>query len=65
MGKFIVGALAVLAALGIIIHLSGNNLGATALTVPSTPHTPGFGLSWCFIIGGVLTFGVWRILKGK
>lgn len=66
MWKFIVGLLATLAALGILVKFVGSqSMSTTALNVPGTEHTPGFGLTWTLVCGGVLAFGVWRILKGK
>lgn len=66
MGKFLVGLLAVCAALGLIVHFVGaRSMSTTALNVPGTEHTPAFGLTWTLVCGGVLAFGVWRILKGK
>lgn len=66
MGKFFVGLLAVGAALGIIVHLVGaHRMTTTALSVPATEHTSAFPITWTLVCGGVLAFGVWRILKGK
>lgn len=64
MGKFIVGILACMAALGIIVHFFGTQkLGITAFNVPATEHTSTFGVSWYFVCGGLIALGVWRALK--
>jgi hypothetical protein len=66
MGKFLLIALATLAALGILVHLVGaGHMGTTALTVPGTEHTPGFGLTWTVVAAGVCGLLFWRIAKGK
>lgn len=66
MGKVIVAVLATCAALGILFHLFGNNVfGQTAVTVPGTAHTSSFGITWTLVVGGVIGFAVWRIVKGK
>ena len=66
MGKFLVGLLAVCAAFALLVHFVGSSrMGTTALNVPGTDHTPSFGLTWGLVCGGVIAFGVWRILKGK
>ena len=54
MGKWLVIILATCAALGILVHLVGHhNMGATALQVPSTEHTPTFAITW-FVVGGLV-----------
>ena len=66
MGKFIVGILACMAALGIAVYFLGaHRLGITAFNVPATEHTSTFAVSWYFVLGGCIAFGIWRILKGK
>jgi len=66
MGKFIVGLLAVCAAFGLIVHFVGQqSMGNTAVTVPGTMHTPGFGLTWGLVCAGALAIACWRIMKGK
>jgi len=65
MGKAFVIILATCAALGILVHFLGHGtMGATAVTVPGTEHTPAFGLSW-FIIGGLICGGVFYKLVKK
>ena len=66
MGKVIVAVLATCAVLGILFHLFGNNVfSQTAVTVPGTAHTSPFGITWTLVVGGVIGFAVWRIVKGK
>lgn len=64
MGKFIVGLLACIAALGILVYFVGQQrLGLTAFNVPATEHTGSFGISWYFIGASVIGLTVWRLLK--
>ena len=66
MKQFVVIALATCAALGILIHFLGSSrMASTAVTIPGTEHTPAFGLTWTLVVGGVVGFAIWRIVKGK
>lgn len=66
MGKALVVILAVVAALGILAFFVGaGNLGSTAFNVPSTSHTPTFGITWTIIVGLGLCYGFYRVVKGK
>lgn len=66
MGKFIVVVLATLALLGILVHFFGaGSMGSTAINVPMTEHTPGFGITWMLAVGAIGGLVVWRIVKGK
>ena len=63
MGKWLVIILATCAALGILVHFVGSGMGATALQVPSTQHTPTFAITW-FVIGGVVLGGLfYKLIK--
>lgn len=62
MGKFLVALLATMAALWLIaIAVGGSKMGETAFHLPHF-HTP---VSWALVVGGVLGFAMWRIVKGK
>lgn len=63
MGKWIVIGLAVCAAMALVYRLAGHSLGNTALNVPGSEHTPTFGISWAFIVGGVLCFAFYKMVK--
>ena len=64
MGKALVIILATCAALGILVHFFGSGaMGSAALHVPSTSHTPTFGVTW-FVIGGLVIGGLfYKLIK--
>lgn len=60
MGKILVVILATCAALGILAAFFGvPKLSSTAFNVGT------FGVSWFMVCGGVLGYGIYRIVKGK
>lgn len=66
MGKFIVAVLATLCVLGILVHFFGSaSMGSTAVNVPGTEHTPGFGITWMLAVGVIGGLLIWRTVKGK
>lgn len=66
MGKIIVVILATLAALGILAFFLGyHRLALTAFNVPATQHTPPFGVTWIIVLGSVVGYGIYRVVKGK
>ncbi len=60
MGKIIVVLLATLAALSLLaIFFGASRLSGTAFNVGT------FNVSWWLVCGGVLGYGIYRIVKGK
>lgn len=61
MGKLLVGFLATCAVLWIVYQFVGSKMTEVAF------HMPRFGLpvSWTWVAGGVVGYGVYRIMKGK
>ena len=65
MGKWLVILLATAAALAILVHFFGGGaMGSAALHVPSTEHTPTFGVTW-YVIGGLVLGGLFYKLVKK
>ena len=64
MGKALVIILATAAALGILVHFFGHGaMGQAAVHVPSTEHTPTFGITW-FVVGGLVLGGLfYKLIK--
>ncbi len=66
MGKFLVAVLATVAAVWMVVYFVGaSRMTQVAVDVPGTHHTPAFGITWTLLVGGVLGFFIWRIVKGK
>lgn len=65
MGKVIVTLLATVAVLWIGYDFIGGRMANTAVSVPATTHTGGFGITWTVIAFCVVGLVVWRTVKGK
>lgn len=60
MGKLFVTLLATCAALGLMVAFFGApRLTSTAFNVGT------FNVSWFLVCGGLVGYGIWRIVKGK
>jgi hypothetical protein len=61
MGKVLVIILATMAALWLVFLMVGPAMSETAF------HVPHFGsaVSWMMVVGGVIAFGCYKIVKGK
>lgn len=66
MGKALVVVLATLAALAFVVYFVGaSRVGSVAVDVPSTTHSPAFGVTWTVILLGGFGLMFWKIVKGK
>lgn len=65
MGKLIVIILATCAAMALIFKVAGSHLSTTAVAVPGSENVPTFNITWTLIVGGVVGFAIWRVVKGK